>query len=501
MRWWLSLAARLYPKLWRERYGAEFACLLDDVELRWTDLVDVLRGAAMMQVKTWSSYLKLVGAVAVAGAIVAIGVSFIWPNWYMSSAVIRADRAEDPYVVNQIHDAFTQAVSRASLSEMIQRPNLDLYRSERQREPLEDVIEEMKQSLRIQQLKDGDTAVFRVDFLYGDRFKAQGVVDALTKKVLGVDRARWQAGPASLPEAPIKRNRLVFMGWGLGAGLLIGVVVSLLRWRTRWTIVVAGFGLAGCAIAAGLSLLLPNWYTSRAMLRVIPAPKADGAQRYMQEPEMADWLRKKGREILSDESLSDIIQRPRLDLYHKQREQQSLKTVIAAMRKDLRIDAPHSRSEFTISFTYPDRFKAQAVLSALITKFTESEIVITEADLMAYHPPARRAVEDCIGKTADAYVDCITAYLGPIFPAAEALRRRKGAESIDVLDAASLPETPVAPDSRGSRTVCRAVSRRLRVAKEAVADSETRMTAAEVSYQPACSPLFCSSSHFWSGAK
>ena len=61
MRRWLGLVAKLYPKAWRERYGVEFACLLEGVEPRWSDVADVLRGAVMMQVRTWSSYLKLVG--------------------------------------------------------------------------------------------------------------------------------------------------------------------------------------------------------------------------------------------------------------------------------------------------------------------------------------------------------------------------------------------------------------------------------------------------------
>ena len=450
MRRWLALAARLYPKPWRDRYAREFDALLDDVQPRWTDVVDVLRGAAMMQVRTLSSYLKLVGAVAVAGGLVAVALSFIWPNSYLSSAVIQPAAAGKPDTVDRLHRAWQDATSRRSLSEIIQRPQLDLYKSERNRQPLEDVIEEMKKDLRIEPLKAGGTE-FRVSFSYPDLFKAQAVVDTLTQKVndyiFMTERTRWVVAPASLPDAPIQRDRLAFMLWGLGVGLLAGVVASFFRWRAKWTMKVMGFGMAGCVIAGALSLLLPNRYTSSAVLRVIPVNKADGVRRYMQETEMADWLRKKEVEILSDESLSEIIQRRTLDLYHKQRERQPLADVIDQMRRDLTVDAPHSRSEFTISFTYPDRFKSQAAVSALLTKFVDSEVIITEADLMAYHPPAKaRTAENCIGKTADAYVDCITAYLGPVFPAASELRRRKGAESIDVLDPASLPETPVAPN-------------------------------------------------------
>ena len=129
---------------------------------------------------------------------------------------------------------------------------------------------------------------------------------------------------------------------------------------------VLGFGLAVCLIVAGLARLLPNRYTSSATLRVIPAPGADGVKHYMQEGEMAVWLQKKEREILSDESLYEIIQRRSVDLYHKEREDQPVAAVVAIMRRDLRVEAPNSHSAFTIFFTYADRFKAQQVVSALV---------------------------------------------------------------------------------------------------------------------------------------
>jgi hypothetical protein len=122
MRWWLGVMAKLYPKAWRARYGVEFACLLDGVDPRWTDVVDVLRGAAMMQLRTLSSYLKLVGAVAVAGVIVALVASFVLPGLYVSSAVIQAGSIEDPQTSDRIQHAWEDVTSRSSLSELIQRP-------------------------------------------------------------------------------------------------------------------------------------------------------------------------------------------------------------------------------------------------------------------------------------------------------------------------------------------------------------------------------------------
>ena len=441
MKRWLNAAARLYPQRWRDRYGAEFDCLLSDVQPRWTDVMDVLRGAVMMQFKTLSSYLKLVGAVALAGAMVAIGVSFVRVNRYVSSAIIqRADHisADDPQAVDGIAHAWQDVTSPASLSELIQRPNLDLYKSERTRQPLEDVIEDMKKDhLRIETW--GGPA-FRVSFDYPDRYKAQGVVDAVTKKVISADRSLRVADPASLPGVPVKPNRLVFMMSGLGIGLLAGVVASFFRWRARWTMKVIGFGLAGCAIAAGLSLLLPNRYTSRAVLRVLPAPKADGVRRYMSEPEMADWLREKEKDVLGDGSLSEIIQRPSLHLYDHDPERQPIGPVIARMRRDVSVKASQPRGVVTISFTYRDRFKAQATVTALITRFIGSD-----KDKDKSPGSLEGAATACVGRAGNDYWKCFNSYFADLKPPPPP---PKPAESIDLLDRASLPKTSDGPDRR-----------------------------------------------------
>ena len=165
MKRWLSLAAKLYPKAWRARYAKEFDALLEDVEPRWTDVLDVLRGAVMMLVKTWSPYLKLVAALTAAGAIVALAVSFLSPGIYVSSATVRAGDWQDPQTIERIQHAWQQVISRRSLSEIIQRPNLDLYKSDRNRKPLEDVIEDMKdKGIYLDMLKDRSGTSVSVSF-------------------------------------------------------------------------------------------------------------------------------------------------------------------------------------------------------------------------------------------------------------------------------------------------------------------------------------------------
>jgi len=52
MRTLIRWAARLYPKAWRERYGAEFDALLDDISPSLGDLCDVLGNVLRVRVTT-----------------------------------------------------------------------------------------------------------------------------------------------------------------------------------------------------------------------------------------------------------------------------------------------------------------------------------------------------------------------------------------------------------------------------------------------------------------
>src|SRR5579872_1382580 len=59
--------------------------------------------------------------------------------------------------------------------------NFDLYRSERRREPMEDVVEEFQKSVRIEQTGD---KVIRVSFTYPDRLLAEKVTQDLVGRLI-----------------------------------------------------------------------------------------------------------------------------------------------------------------------------------------------------------------------------------------------------------------------------------------------------------------------------
>jgi hypothetical protein len=70
----IQLASKLYPRSWKQRYGEEFEALLEDLNPRWRDTLDVLKGAAAMQMTRWI----LVGAaLAGTGALMAALVFYL----------------------------------------------------------------------------------------------------------------------------------------------------------------------------------------------------------------------------------------------------------------------------------------------------------------------------------------------------------------------------------------------------------------------------------------
>src|ERR1043166_7463200 len=76
------------------------------------------------------------------------------PETYRSSAVMRITPSNDPKqitgeaasrpVPEWVTRLQQRILSRSSLAEMIQRPALDLYREQRAREPLEQILENMR---------------------------------------------------------------------------------------------------------------------------------------------------------------------------------------------------------------------------------------------------------------------------------------------------------------------------------------------------------------------
>ena len=152
------------------------------------DYIDILR-----RYRSW-----IVGP-TFAGLVVAVVVAFLWPDTFVSTAVMRitpqqiSERLVPSNISTQMAERLMamqqQIESRTSLQELIQRPSLNLYPKERQRKPMEDVIEQMRKTITITLLDTGATqpqqrfaSAFAISFKYADRYKAQAVVRELVSK-------------------------------------------------------------------------------------------------------------------------------------------------------------------------------------------------------------------------------------------------------------------------------------------------------------------------------
>jgi capsular polysaccharide biosynthesis protein len=396
-------------------------------------------------------YARLIAFSAAFGAIAGGFVSFAIPERYVSTATMRAGGPRDAGIVTAERAAeynerlrliTDEILSRGYLSALIQRPSFDLYPGERFRRPMEDIADDMRRrDLRIAPLD----VTFQISFEYTDRDKAQAVVREVVDRYRG--RFAWEEREfakahdgadrisgvpqlivldAASPASPVSPNRPAVAAIGLLAGTLLGSLLVLRRWLParraatpgphvpygKYTLAAAAIG----ALAFGLgSFVIPDRYVSTAVLRVVPFPAGD-ARTAPGEIEYTARLRQLTQDVLSRGCLAELIQRRWLDLYRPERQRRPLEDIIDDMRnRDIRIAAtppfgfagPGRLTSFEISFEYPDRFKAQAVVRELVTKFIEGDVA------------AERALHR---------------------------DRMPGSLKLEVLDAASDPQTPVSPN-------------------------------------------------------
>ena len=235
MKRWIRLAARLYPAPWRDRYDAEFDALLDDAHLRWSDVADVLQGAAIMRMTKWNSYWKVATATALAGAILACTVSLTLHDRWMASASITMSPGSNPGRLSHIY-------SMAFAGDPFVR--------------------------NIRVVPEAPGAI-RLEFVAPDRMEAQATLRNLTSRF--VDAAnRLGDPPVSLliwdppPARPIYPNRPAITLFGAFAGLLTGSL-ALLIWRRahRYSV---------------LTVALPDDIRSIVARRIAEGPHRDPAE-------------------------------------------------------------------------------------------------------------------------------------------------------------------------------------------------------------------------------
>ena len=159
--------------------------------------------------------------------------------------------------------------------------------------------------------------------------------------------------------------------------------IDMLRRYRSWII---GPMFAGLVLSVVVAFLWPDTYISQAVMRITPQQVPENLIPSVLSTQMAERLNQMQQEILSRTSLQELIQRPALDLYRRQRQRLPLEDIIQDMRnkyiKIQMMETPNNTGErrvasaFLIQFSYSDRYKAQAVVRELVTKFTEQNVTV-----------------------------------------------------------------------------------------------------------------------------
>jgi polysaccharide chain length determinant protein (PEP-CTERM system associated) len=175
-----------------------------------------------------------------AALVVSVVGAFLWPDTFVSSATIKVipQVVPEAYVQSNVNQVMSDRIG-AIAQTVLSRPVLtsiittyDLYQRDRQRLPMEDVIENMRKDIKIGNVlnvsnttKDHIPA-FQIQFAYIDKYKAQKVVNDLVSKF--IDQNQRERSNSSLSTTSLLRDQ-----WDLAKKELDQVESKLAEFRTR----------------------------------------------------------------------------------------------------------------------------------------------------------------------------------------------------------------------------------------------------------------------------
>jgi uncharacterized protein involved in exopolysaccharide biosynthesis len=248
----LQWLVRLYPRPWLERYEAEFRVLLDDIDPKWSDLLDMMKEGTTMRLRTGLTATVLAFGV-IAAAIAALVLS-LTPRPYESHAIvtIRSTYFRDYPVPDQMRTLAQRVTSRDFLRRVINEFNL--YPNLRSSGETERVIEKVRKGIRISsQFPEPARAVTQVSFDYSDPQLAKSMTDALLTRLIDENirlqeservthgdtfekAALWSTAElistSSIGQRPLGPRPTFVIALALVEGSQLGLIFALLRRRS-----------------------------------------------------------------------------------------------------------------------------------------------------------------------------------------------------------------------------------------------------------------------------
>ncbi len=181
--------------------------------------------------------------------------------------------------------------------------------------------------------------------------------------------------------------------------------IDMLRRYRSW---IVGPMFAGLVVAVVVAFLWPDTYLSTALMRVTPPQVPQQLIPAVSYTQMSERLQQMQTEILSRTALEEIIRKPSLDLYKKQREKIPMEDIVQDMKNRYIHLVPITSNDrrmataFQITFMYPDKYKAQMVVRELVTRFTEQNIRVQSQQASL----TKRFLEDELKKSKDYMDEC-----------------------------------------------------------------------------------------------
>ena len=181
--------------------------------------------------------------------------------------------------------------------------------------------------------------------------------------------------------------------------------IDMARRYRSWIVAPMFVGLVASVV---LGFLQPDTFVSYAVMRITPQQVPEKLiPSVMNTSQLAERVSQLTTEILSRQTLVDIIKKPSLDLYKKEQNKYPMEDVVQMMKtRDIRITPLNGErdgrfaSAFQISFRYTDKYKATAVVRELVSRFESMNVSVLRLGVLQQRPGRRLRI-----RPAGAYRD------------------------------------------------------------------------------------------------
>lgn len=240
MRRLLGWAVRLYPRAWRERYGEEFAALLEDSLLRWRDAWDVAKEALAMQVRR--AFVQVAAGIAL-GALIGGLISLDHERYVVSTVIAISGPGTPPFTstAGAVNLLVQNAFTREALGEILATSRV--YEAERSRKTPDQLIHQLRDDIRVGWVP-GKADEFTVAFAGASPHLAAEIDRRLVARLVEGNLRNTDVrsgGPFAvkivgwLPLSPqhARPTRFALITEGAALGALAGAIFAWIRRRSQ----------------------------------------------------------------------------------------------------------------------------------------------------------------------------------------------------------------------------------------------------------------------------